>query len=166
MPDLLERLRAALGYRYEVESEIGRGGMAVVFVADDLKHHRKAAIKVLHLELTATVGADRFLREIEIASGLDHPHILTLLDSGEASGLLYYIMPFVESESLRDRLAREQQLPIDEAIRIARDVADGLSNAHRHGVIHRDIKPGNIMLSEDHATLPDFAVSLAVGAEG
>ena len=147
MPDLLERLQAALSERYAIDAGIGRGGMAVVFLAEDLKHHRQVAIKVLDPDLAAAVGPERFLREIEIAAGLDHPHILTLLDSGEADGLLYYVMPFVEGESLRDRLQREQQLPVDEAIRIAREVADGLDHAHRHGVIHRDVKPANIMLS-------------------
>ena len=166
MSDLLERLRAALGDRYVVEGEIGRGGMAVVFLAEDLKHHRRVALKVLTPELASAVGPDRFLREIEIAAGLDHPHILTLLDSGEAEGLLYYVMPFIEGESLRDRLAREQQLPIDEAVRIAREVADGLGHAHRHGVIHRDIKPGNIMLSEGHSLIADFGVARAVRGEG
>jgi len=162
----LERLQSALADRYAVEREIGRGGMATVFLAEDLKHHRPVAIKVLHPELASTVGAERFLREIEIAAGLDHPHILTLLDSGEADGLLFYVMPYVEGESLRGRLEREQQLPIEEAIRIGREVADGLGYAHRHGVIHRDIKPGNIMLSEGHALIADFGVARAVGGEG
>ncbi len=166
MPDLLERLQAALSERYAIDAGIGRGGMAVVFLAEDLKHHRQVAIKVLDPDLAAAVGPERFLREIEIAAGLDHPHILTLLDSGEADGLLYYVMPFVEGESLRDRLQREQQLPVDEAIRIAREVADGLDHAHRHGVIHRDVKPANIMLSEGHALIADFGVARAVGGEG
>jgi serine/threonine-protein kinase len=166
MPDLLERLRSALADHYAVESEIGRGGMATVFLAEDLKHHRKVAIKVMHPELASTVGGERFLREIEIAAGLDHPHILTLLDSGESDGLLYYVMPYVEGESLRFRLEREGQLPMDEAIRIAHEVADGLGYAHRHGVVHRDIKPANIMLSEGHALIADFGVARAVGGEG
>jgi serine/threonine protein kinase/tetratricopeptide (TPR) repeat protein len=166
MSDLLDHLRAALGDRYAIEGEVGRGGMAVVFLAEDLKHHRRVAIKVLLPELAAGVGPDRFLREIEIAAGLDHPHILTLLDSGKADGILYFVMPFIEGQSLRDRLAHEQQLPIEEAVRIAREVADGLGHAHRHGVIHRDIKPGNIMLSEGHALIADFGVARAVGGEG
>ena len=166
MADLLERLRAALSDRYEVEREIGRGGMATVFLAEDRRHHRKVAIKVLLPELASTVGADRFLREIEIAAGLDHPHILTLLDSGQADGLLYYVMPYVEGESLSDRLERERQLPIEEAIRIAREVADGLGHAHRHGVVHRDIKPANILLAEGHALIADFGVARAVAGEG
>ena len=124
--DLLERLRAALADRYAVESEIGRGGMATVFLAEDLKHRRKVAIKVLHPELGAAVGPDRFLREIEAVAGLTHPHVLPLHDSGEADGLLYYMMPYVEGESLRERLAREKQLPVDEAVRIAREVAGAL----------------------------------------
>jgi serine/threonine protein kinase/tetratricopeptide (TPR) repeat protein len=166
MPDLQERLKAALSDRYSIEREIGRGGMARVFLAEDLKHHRKVAIKVLHPELSASLGAERFQREIEIAAGLDHPHILKLLDSGQADGLLYYVMPYVEGESLRERLEREHQLPIEEAVRIAREVADGLSHAHRHGVVHRDIKPANIMLSESHALIADFGVARAVAGEG
>ena len=166
MPDLLERLSQALAERYTVEREIGRGGMANVFRAEDLRHHRKVALKVLHPELTASLGAERFQREIEIAAGLDHPHILKLLDSGEADGLLYYAMPYVEGESLRERLERECQLPIDEAVRIAREVADGLSHAHRRGVVHRDIKPANIMLLESHALIADFGVAKAVAGQG
>ena len=165
MADLQERLRAALRDRYAVESEIGRGGMATVYLAEDLRHHRKVAIKVLHPELASSVGAERFLREIEIAAGLDHPHILTLLDSGQANDLLFYVMPYVEGESLRDRLEREGQLPIEAAIRIAREVADGLGHAHRHGVIHRDIKPANILLADGHALIADFGVARAVGGE-
>ena len=166
MPDLLERLQAALSERYAIDAGIGRGGMAVVFLAEDLKHHRQVAIKVLDPDLAAAVGPERFLREIEIAAGLDHPHILTLLDSGETDGLLYYVMPFVEGESLRARLQRAQLLPVAAAIRIAREVADGLDHAHRHGVIHRDVKPANIMLSEGHALIADFGVARAVGGEG
>jgi tRNA A-37 threonylcarbamoyl transferase component Bud32/TolB-like protein/tetratricopeptide (TPR) repeat protein len=162
----LERLESALADRYAAEAEIGRGGMAAVFLAEDLKHHRKVAIKVLHPELAATVGSERFLREIEIAANLDHPHILTLLDSGEADGLLFYVMPYVDGESLRDRLEREGQLPIDEAVQIAREIADGLGHAHRHGVIHRDIKPANIMLSDGHAAIADFGIARAVGGDG
>jgi tRNA A-37 threonylcarbamoyl transferase component Bud32 len=166
MPELLERLQAALADRYAVESEIGRGGMATVYLAEDLKHKRKVAIKVLHPELAASAGGDRFLREIEIAAGLEHAHILSLIDSGEADGLLYFVMPYVEGESLRDRLERERQLPIDEAIRIAREVADGLGHAHRQGVVHRDIKPANVLLSEGHALIADFGVARAVSVEG
>ncbi len=164
MPDHLERLRDALADRYAVESEIGRGGMATVFLAEDLKHRRQVAIKVLHPELAATLGPERFLREIEIAAGLNHPHILPLFDSGEAAGLLYYVMPYVEGESLREKLVSEGQLPIDQAVAIAAEVAEGLDYAHRQGVIHRDIKPGNILLSEGHALIADFGLARAVDA--
>ena len=162
MPDLLERLKAALADRYAVESEVGRGGMAVVFLAEDLKHHRQVALKVLHPELTATLGAERFLHEIEIVAGLQHPHILPLYDSGEADGLLYYVMPYAEGESLRHRLDREKQLAVDESVRITVEVADGLDYAHRKGVVHRDIKPGNILLAEGHATIADFGIARAI----
>ncbi len=164
MADLLERLRAALADRYVVESEIGRGGMATVFLAQDLRHDRRVAIKVLHPELAASLGPDRFLREIKIAAKLDHSHILALHDSGEADGLLYYVMPFVEGESLRERLEREGQLPTDQAIGIIVEVADGLAYAHERGVVHRDIKPGNILLSAGHARIADFGVARALGA--
>jgi hypothetical protein len=163
---VLERLRTELADRYAVDREVGSGGMATVYLAEDLKHGRTVAIKVLHPELAASVGGDRFLREIEIAASLEHPHILSLIDSGQADGLFYYVMPYVEGESLRDRLARERQLPIEEAIRITGEVADGLGYAHRQGVVHRDIKPANIMLSENHALIADFGVARAVGAEG
>jgi tRNA A-37 threonylcarbamoyl transferase component Bud32 len=166
MPELLERLQAALADRYALESEIGRGGMATVYLAEDLKHHRQVAIKVLHPELGAAVGAERFLREIETVAGLTHPHILPLHDSGETDGLLYYVMPFVEGESLGDRLERERQLPLDEALRIAGEVADGLDYAHERGVVHRDIKPGNILLSRGHASIADFGIAKAIGAVG
>ncbi len=166
MPDLLESLRAALADRYAVERELGRGGMATVFLAEDLKHHRSVAIKVLHSELTAALGAGRFLREIEIAARLQHPHILPLYDSGAAAGFLYYVMPYVEGESLRDRLTREKQLPQDDAIRIATEVAGALAYAHSHGVVHRDIKPENIMLSGGTAVVTDFGIARAVSAAG
>jgi serine/threonine-protein kinase len=149
MSDVLERLKTALADRYAVESEIGRGGMAVVFLAEDLRHDRRVAIKALHPELTATLGADRFL---------------PLYDSGEADGLLYYVMPFAEGESLRQRLDRQGELAVDESIRIAAEVADGLDYAHRQGVVHRDIKPGNILLAEGHATIADFGIARAIEA--
>ncbi len=164
MADLLERLKAALANRYAVESEIGRGGMATVFLAEDLKHHRKVAIKVLHPELAAALGGQRFLQEIETVASLNHPHILMLIDSGEAEELLYYVMPYVEGESLRERLDRERQLSVDESVRLAVEVADGLDCAHRHGVVHRDIKPGNILLSEGHAVIADFGIARALSA--
>jgi len=166
VPDLLESLRAALADRYAVERELGRGGMATVFLAEDLKHHRSVAIKVLHSELTAALGAGRFLREIEIAARLQHPHILPLYDSGAAAGFLYYVMPYVEGESLRDRLTREKQLPQDDALRIATEVAGALAYAHSRGVVHRDIKPENIMLSGGTAVVADFGIAHAVTAAG
>jgi len=166
VPDLLESLREALADRYAVERELGRGGMATVFLAEDRKHHRSVAIKVLHAELTAALGAGRFLREIEIAARLQHPHILPLYDSGAAAGFLYYVMPYVEGESLRDRLTREKQLPQDDALRIATEVAGALAYAHSRGVVHRDIKPENIMLSGGTAVVADFGIAHAVTAAG
>jgi len=160
----LERVATALGDRYAIERELGRGGMATVYLAEDLKHHRKVAIKVLKDDVSASVGAVRFLREIEIAAQLQHPHILPLLDSGEAGGVLYYVMPFVEGESLRQRLAREGELPVGEAVRILVEVADALAYAHARGVVHRDIKPDNIMLTGRHAVVADFGVARAVSA--
>jgi serine/threonine protein kinase len=162
MPDLLAILRDALADRYAVERELGRGGMATVFLAEDLKHRRPVAIKVLHPELAAAVGADRFLREIEIAARLQHPHILPLYDSGAAAGFLYYVMPYVEGESLRERLEREKQLPLEDALRIAAEVAGALAYAHSHGVVHRDIKPENVMLSGGTAVVADFGIARAV----
>ena len=144
--NLVDRLKASLADRYAVEREIGRGGMATVFLAEDLKHGRKVALKVLHPEIAATLGTDRFLREIQIAAHLEHPGILPLHDSGEAEGLPYFVMPYVEGESLRERLEREGPLPVDEALAIAAEVADALDYAHEQGVVHRDIKPGNILL--------------------
>jgi serine/threonine-protein kinase len=144
--DLTEQLGAALAGRYRLERLLARGSMGTVFLAEDLKHRRRVAIKVWHPELTALFGSERFLREIEIAARLQHPHILTLHDSGEALGRLYYVMPYVEGESLRDRLERERQLPVEEALRLTREVAEALDHAHRAGVVHRDIKPGNILL--------------------
>src|SRR5437588_4941086 len=140
--------------------------MATVFLAEDLKHHRPVAIKVLHPELAAVLGADRFLREIEIAARLQHPHILALYDSGRADGLLFYVMPYVEGESLRDRLAREKQLSLEETLRITSEVAGALAYAHSHGVVHRDIKPENIMLSGGSAVVADFGIARALSAAG
>ena len=151
MADVLEHLRSALGDRYDVERLLGEGGMATVFLAKDLRHGRQVAIKTLRAELAASIGADRFLREIQLAANLQHPNILTLYDSGEADGVLYYVMPFVEGESLRGRLNREQQLPLYDAVRITREAAEGLAYAHEHGVVHRDIKPENILLQNNHA---------------
>jgi hypothetical protein len=166
MTDLLSGLRAALADRYAIQEELGRGGMAIVFLAEDLKHHRKVAIKVLKPELAAVLGRDRFLREIEIAAHLTHPHILPLHDSGEADGFLYYVMPYVEGESLRDRLSREKQLPLEDALRIAREVADALSAAHSHGLVHRDVKPENILLEGGHAVISDFGIARAITEAG
>jgi len=164
MADQFDRLQVALADRYEIEHELGHGGMATVYLALDLKHHRRVAIKVLNAELAATLGPARFLREIEIAAQLQHPHILPLHDSGEADGLLYYVMPYVEGDSLRGRLRRERQLPLDEALAIAREVADALSYAHHHDVVHRDIKPENILLASGHALVADFGIARAITA--
>ncbi len=166
MSDLLESLRDALADRYAVERELGRGGMATVFVAEDRKHGRAVAIKVLHADLAAAVGAERFLREIEIAARLQHPHILPLYDSGSAGSLLYYVMPYVEGESLRDRLNRETPLPLEDALRITTEVAGALAYAHSHGIVHRDIKPENIMLSGGAAVVADFGIARAVTTTG
>lgn len=166
MPDLSQRLQDALADRYRIERELGRGGMARVYLAEDLKHHRRVAIKVLDPEVAAAIGPERFLREIETVAQLTHPHILPLHDSGVADGLLFYVMPYVEGESLRDRLIREKQLPIDDALRIAREVADALSYAHSHGVVHRDVKPENILLESGHAVVADFGIARAVAVAG
>lgn len=162
----IDRLNEALGDRYLVEVELGQGGMATVFLAEDLRHHRKVALKVLRPELAAAVGADRFLREIRIAAQLSHPHIVGLIDSGEADGLLYYVMFYVQGESLRERLDREKQLPIDEALRITRQVGDALAYAHERGVIHRDVKPDNILLEGGHARVADFGIAKALSDAG
>ena len=160
------RLAAALADRYRIERELGAGGMATVYLAHDLKHDRKVAIKVLRPELAAVIGAERFLREIKTIATLQHPHILGLIDSGEVNGTAYYVMPYVEGESLRDRLTREKQLPVDDAVRIAREVAGALDYAHRHQVVHRDIKPENIMLHDGSALVTDFGIALAVSSAG
>ena len=161
-----QRLKAALADCYRIEQELGRGGTATVFLAHDLKHDRSVALKVLHPELAAAVGPERFLREIRTTAQLDHPHILPVFDSGQAAGLLWYTMPYVEGESLRQCLRREVQLPIEEAIRITGEVADALECAHQHGVIHRDVKPENILLGAGHARVADFSVARAVQAAG
>ncbi|HUR94625.1 MAG TPA: serine/threonine-protein kinase, partial [Gemmatimonadales bacterium] len=161
-----DRLKSALGGRYELERQVGEGGMATVYLARDLKHERQVAVKVLRAELSASLGADRFLREIRVAAGLQHPNILGLYDSGETDGLLYYVMPFVEGESLRDRLIREQQLPIHDALQITREAAEALQYAHSRGIIHRDIKPENILLLGGHALVADFGIARAVSQAG
>ena len=160
------RLAAALADRYRVERELGQGGRATVYLAHDLRHEREVAIKVLHPDLGAVLGGERFLSEIKTTARLQHPHILPLLDSGAADGLLYYVMPYVRGETLRSRLARERQLPIDDALRIAREVADALGAAHALGIIHRDIKPENILLQGGHALVADFGIALAVQHAG
>jgi serine/threonine-protein kinase len=162
----IDTLKTNLSERYQIERELGQGGMATVYLAQDLKHDRKVAIKVLRPELAAVIGADRFLREIKTIANLQHPHILGLIDSGTVEGTAYYVMPFVEGESLRDRLSREKQLPILDAVRLATEVAAALDYAHRHGVIHRDIKPENIMLHDGSALVADFGIALALSSAG
>ena len=164
MADLRAQLEAGLGAHYALERELGRGGMATVFLARDLKHDRPVALKVLHPELAASLGPDRFQREIRMAARLQHPHILTVLDSGEAGGRLWFTMPFVEGESLRDRLRRERQLPVEDALRVAREAAQALQYAHDHGIVHRDIKPENLLLTGDGNTLvADFGIARVLG---
>src|SRR5688572_15654859 len=159
-----DRLTSALAGRYRVERELGAGGMATVYLAEDLKHDRKVAIKVLKPELAAVLGAERFVVEIKTTAALSHPHILPLFDSGTADGFLYYVMPFIKGETIRDKLNRETQFGVDESVRIAREVADALDYAHRNGVIHRDIKPENILLHGGRAMVMDFGIALAVSA--
>ena len=166
LADLLAKLRTGLSDRYRVERELGRGGMAIVLLAEDLKHKRRVAIKVLQPELALNLGTPRFLQEITIAASLAHPHILPVHDSGEASGLLYYVMPYVEGESLRDHLRREGPLQLDEALRITRQIADALEYAHARNVVHRDIKPENILLEAGHAVVSDFGIARAMTAAG
>ncbi|MES1259645.1 MAG: protein kinase, partial [Gemmatimonadota bacterium] len=162
MTERVARLNAALAGRYQIDRELGQGGMATVYLAEDLKHHRKVAIKVLREDLAASMGSSRFLREIEIAAQLQHPNILPLLDSGDAEGFLYYVMPYVTGQSLRERIAREGELPVHEAVRMISEVVDALAHAHEHGVVHRDIKPDNVMISARHALVADFGVAKAV----
>jgi Tol biopolymer transport system component len=160
----LERLRASLADRYRIERELGAGGMATVYLAADLKHDRQVAIKVLKPELAAVLGAERFVQEIKTTAALQHPHILPLFDSGQADGFLYYVMPYIQGETLRNKLDREHQLGVDEAVKITTEVADALDYAHRHGVIHRDIKPENILLHDGRPMVADFGIALAVSA--
>src|SRR4051795_4911438 len=161
MPGTPAGLSEALRDRYAIERELGRGGMAAVYLARDLKHDRLVAVKVLRPDLGAVLGGERFLREIRLTAQLQHPHILPLLDSGEAGGFLFYVMPYIQGESLRDRLTREGQLPIDTALQITRTVTAALDYAHQLGVIHRDIKPENILLSHGEPMVADFGVALA-----
>ena len=160
----LERVREAFSKSYAVEREVGQGGMATVYLARDLKHARPVALKVLRPELAAAMGGDRFPREIQIVAQLAHPHILPLHDSGELGGFLYYVMPFVEGESLREKLTREGRLSLHEAVRILREVTDAVAYAHQRGIVHRDIKPDNVMLSGRHALVTDFGVAKALSA--
>ena len=164
--DLRDQLQQAFGAAYRFERELGQGGMATVFLAHDLKHERNVAVKVLRPELAAALGAERFTREIRIAARLQHPHILPLLDSGQAEGFLYYVMPYVEGQSLRERIARQGELPVHEAVRILVEITDALGFAHAQGVVHRDIKPDNVMLSGRHALVMDFGVAKAVSEAG
>ena len=157
-----EHLRAALADRYIIERELGAGGMATVLLATDMRHARRVAIKVLRPDVAQRTGAERFLREIRTTANLQHPHIVPLFDSGKAAGSVYYVMPFIDGETLRDRLDREGQLPVNEAVRIAREVAEALDYAHRHGVVHRDIKPANVLLHDGRAIVADFGIALAV----
>ena len=162
----LQRLTTALADRYRIERELGQGGMATVYLAQDVRHDRRVALKVLRPELAAVIGASRFLAEIKTTANLQHPHILPLHDSGEVDGTVFYVMPFVEGESLRERLTREKQLPVEDAVRITREIAAALDYAHRHGVIHRDIKPENILLHDGTALVADFGIALAVSSAG
>ena len=161
-----ERLAAGLVDRYRVERKLGEGGMATVYLAEDLRHRRRVAIKMVHPELSAVLGSERFLKEIELTASLQHPHILPLFDSGAADNLLYYVMPFVEGQTLRSRLQHERQLPIEEATRIAQEVAAALDYAHKRGVVHRDIKPENVLLQDGAAVVADFGIALAVAQAG
>ncbi len=160
------RVRKALAATYRIERVLGEGGMATVYLAEDPKHHRRVAVKVMRPELAATLGAERFLREVEISAQLSHPHILPVYDSGSADGVLYYVMPYVEGESLQERMQREGQLPVEDALRISREVAEALAYAHERNIIHRDIKPANIMMSRGHALVADFGIARAVGDGG
>src|ERR1051325_6359273 len=160
----LDQLNTALTGRYAIDRELGTGGMATVYLAQDLRHERDVAIKVLHPDLASALGADRFLGEIKTTAKLQHPHILPLLDSGDAGGFLFYVMPVVDGETLRARLAREQQLPLDDALRIATEIASALDYAHRHGVIPRDITPETVLLHDGRAIVADFGIALAVSA--
>ena len=164
--DLLAQLATSLTDRYQIDREIGRGGMATVFLARDVKHDRQVALKVLDPELGAVLGAERFLSEIKVTANLQHPNLLPLFDSGEAGGLLFYVMPYVEGETLRARLEREKQLPVDEAIRISVAVANALEYAHSQGVIHRDLKPENILMQAGQPVIADFGIALAVSKAG
>ncbi len=164
MTNITAKLSTALADRYRIERHLGEGGMATVYLAEDLKHKRKVAVKVLRPELAAVLGAERFVQEITTTANLQHPHILPLHDSGDADGFLYYVMPFIDGETLRDKLNRETQLGIDEAIGITTDIAGALHYAHGEGVIHRDIKPENILIHNGRPMVADFGIALALSA--
>src|SRR3989449_37103 len=166
MIDVLDTLRASLAPHYDVEREIGAGGMARVFLAVEQHPHRRVAIKVLDPEVSTRLLRERFIREVDLSSNLSHPHIVPIFSAGEVDGLFYYVMPYVEGESLRHRLLRDRQLPLETALHIARDVADALAFAHGQGIIHRDIKPENILLSGEHAIVADFGIARAISAAG
>ncbi len=166
MSDASARLTAALADRYTIERELGAGGMAMVYLAEDLKHHRKVAIKVVRPEVAAALGAGRFLAEIKVMANLQHPNLVPLFESGEADGLLFYVMPFIQGESLRDRLTRDGQLPVDEALQLTGEITDALAYAHNLGVVHRDVKPENVLLTGGHALVTDFGIARAVSAAG
>ena len=166
MDDALDSLRAALAGRYDIERQLGSGGMAVVYLAHDPRQDRAVAIKVMRPDVALALGSERFLREIKFAGNLQHPNILPIYDSGEAGGTLFFVMPYIEGETLRDRLDREQQLPIDDAINITAEVAEAIQFAHNHGIIHRDIKPENILLQGGHAIVADFGIARALSESG
>ncbi len=166
MTEIAGRLSTALADRYQIERRLGEGGMATVYLAEDLKHKRKVAVKVLRPELAAVLGAERFVQEITTTANLQHPHILPLFDSGEADSFLYYVMPFIDGETLRDKLNRDKQLSVEETLEIAKSVAAALDYAHDRGVIHRDIKPENILLQDGLALMADFGIAIAVKAAG
>ncbi|MDH4046169.1 MAG: serine/threonine protein kinase, partial [Gemmatimonadota bacterium] len=166
MAHVTEQLNTALADRYRIERELGQGGMALVYLATDLKHDRKVALKILRPELAAVIGAERFLNEIKVTANLQHPHILPLHDSGEASTFLYYVMPYIEGETLRTKLDKEKQFGVKEAVEISKHVASALDYAHRQGVIHRDIKPENVLLHDGQALVADFGIALAVSHAG
>src|SRR5213596_1938532 len=166
MSDIIDTLRARLAPSYDVEREIGAGGMARVFLAVEQHPHRRVAIKVLDPEVSTRLLRERFIREVDVSSNLSHPHIVPIFSAGEVDGLFYYVMPYVEGESLRHRLVREKRLPLEDALHFTRDVADALGFAHAQGIIHRDVKPENILLSRDHAIVADFGIARAISAAG